>query len=469
MSRQSDVSVQPSGGPGRAHPTVSRRSFLAGVGAVGLAITAVGCGGQKEAPATPTKPVEPATLTLGLWTNPTVVEFIKKFNVEFERKYPGVTIQLQTAPTANGAWTTLYNSLVAGKTVDILADYPRVPAAWPPSYTGMEIGTWNGMITSGQLLNLSHQPFMKDYNLTLERYAMGYRNGIYGLMIGQFAHGAGVWYKRDLLNKYGLHIPGTFSEFIAQLKKFKGHGLTPVFSGAPNAFLWLGIEWQLLMQGHHPAEASTVALRRAEAFWKGEQSWTDSVYQETSAKYQQISQYFEPGATGVVQLTAPGLWATKEDDYPFFLDGSWDGPDIAKANPELKFGYFVIPATDTQQASRIPVSTDFTWEAPTWTKHKDLVLDYISLFSQKQNFKGWLGASSSVSLQPDVSMYQPWMSWLNANRGGFFPELFAPWVPPGAARGAALPDLSKMTPVGGMSVQQTLTQAADAYRSSVKH
>ncbi|MBO0882708.1 MAG: extracellular solute-binding protein, partial [Mycobacterium sp.] len=401
------------------------------------------------------------TLNIAMWTNPPAVDFVKKLDAEFEKQHPGVKVELKTAPTANNGWGTLFNSLLSAKSVDVLADYPRMPGAWPPPSTGIAAGSWNGMITSGQLTDLSKQPFMKNYDPALERAAMGYNGGVYGVLAAAYSHG--VWYKKDLLAKYHLQVPTTFNEYLNDLKTFKSHGITPIFVAGKDDLQ--GAEYsscvqQSLMKGQSPAQAADVGKQRAQAFWNGSQSWSDAIYQTCAQQYVQAMKYVEPAATGVSQLTAPGVWAAKADDFPFLEDGSWDGSTIAQANPKLKFGFFVPPGTNDAATNRNIISPDLTWEIPTWTKHKSLALDWLKLFSTQTNYQKWLQATGSVSIQPGQAAHGlPWMDWLNANQANAFASLQGPWIPTGAATDAAGPDLTKMVPFGHQAVKAALTSA----------
>ncbi|MER8085040.1 ABC transporter substrate-binding protein [Streptomyces sp. NPDC087532] len=411
------------------------------------------------------------TLTVAEWTNPGAVEFTKELNAKFEKAHPGVTVKLQTAPNANGAWQQLWNSMLQSKSLDVLAQFPPTQQGYAPGYTNLKPGGAAALITSGQLTDLKDQPFMKQYDPEVQAAAVGYKGGVYGVMAAEYVGAGAIWYKKDLLAKHGLSVPTTFQEFLDACDKLKKAGMTPIFVSAQSGMhggVWQGIANQMIMKGHQPSESVKVSADRATAFWKGTQSWTDPVYKEISQRHTEVMQYIEPNASGVSQQTAPGVWATKADDYPFLLDGSWDGLTIQQANPKLDLGFFALPGTDDPAANRVAFKPDLTWVVPTTAPHKDLAMQWLAMFSEPDNYKKWLEKTGSISTQPALqNTGLPWMDWLNGHMSDAFPQLTNPWIPAGAPIEAGGPDLYKMKPIGSDSIDSLLSASASAYRKSV--
>jgi raffinose/stachyose/melibiose transport system substrate-binding protein len=411
------------------------------------------------------------TLNVAEWTNPGAIQFTQWLDAKFEQAHPGVKVKLQQAPTSNGAWGTLWNSLLQSKSVDVLALQAPTQAGFAPSYTSLKAQGAAALIQAGQLVDLKNQPFMKNYDRTAQAAAAGHNGGIYGVMAAEYSAAGAMWYKKDLLAKYHMSVPTTFQEFLDDCATLKKAGITPIFVSGKDGMqggVWQGVENQVLMQGKKPAEAARVGSDRADAFWKGTQSWNDPVYHQTSDRYEQVMKYIEPNAAGVAQLTAPGVWAARTDDYPFLLDGSWDGAVIQQANPKLDTGFFTMPGTDDAAANRLTLKPDLTWVVPTSAKHRTLAMQWLSMFSEPENYQRWLKQTGSVSTQPALTNSLPWMDWQNSHMADAFAQLSTPWVPAGAALDAAGPDFYKMTPIGKDSVDTILNRSASVYRKSVK-
>jgi len=126
--------------------------------------------------------------------------------------------------------------------------------------------------------------------------------------------------------------------------------------------------------------------------------------------------YIEPSAAGVSAQTAPGEWAVQSDNYPFFVDGSYDGNTITQDNSALNFGFFAIPGTDTAGWNRPALAPDLSWAVPTFSKHQTLALEWLDLFTQQTNYAAWVKATGSLSTEPAVpTPTLSWTDWLAAN------------------------------------------------------
>ncbi|MFD4620987.1 ABC transporter substrate-binding protein [Streptomyces sp. NPDC058475] len=410
------------------------------------------------------------TLVVAQWTNAAAVEQTKKYNQAFEQAHPDVEIKMQTAPTANNAWPTLQNSLLASKRVDVLAQFAKSPSDFPPESTGIKVQGTATLIASNQFVDLSDQPFMKRFDPN--QHVMEYKGGTYGVMTSAYVNNTGLFYKKDLLDKYGLKVPTTFDEFIDVLKAFKSKGKSGIFVAGKDGYqniVWAGIVNQLLMEGKPAGEANSVYTKRAEQFYKGEQNWTDPLYKDASDRYQQIMKYIEPNASGVPAQTAPGVWASNKDDFPFFVDGSYDGNTIAQANPGLNFGFFAVPGTDDAAWNRPAIAPDLAWTVPVSSKQQKLALEYLDFITQKDNYAQWVKATGSLSTQPGVPTPNlKWTDWLSQNADKGYINASNPWTPADAAEVADGPQTQDNAPFGHKSWDKALSECANAYTASVK-
>jgi raffinose/stachyose/melibiose transport system substrate-binding protein len=412
------------------------------------------------------------TLVIAEWTNAAAVSYTQKIDSLFEKEHPGVTVNLETAPTAANGWPSLEDSLLAAKNVDLLAEFPATPSGFFPSYTKITPGNPAALVTSHQLLNLANEPFMKYYNKSDSAYSLGYNGGIYGVTAAEYVNNGGMWYKPALLAKYHMQVPTTFNQFMADAKVLKANGITPVYVSGKDGYqniLFAGIYNQLIMQDTPSSDATSVSMNRAKAFWNGTENWTNPVYETAAQEYEEVMQYIEPAAAGVSAATAPGEWAVNSNNYPFFIDGSYDGNTITQANPSLSLGFFAFPGTNNPSWNRVPTDADLTWTVPVWAKHQTLALEWLDLFSQPSNYAKWLQATGSLSTETSVpTPALPWTSWLSAHASNSYQALSSIWVPTGAADGASEPDTILMQPIGNVSAADELQSSASNYTKSVK-
>lgn len=413
------------------------------------------------------------TLTIAEWTNPAAVTYTQQIDAAFEKAHPGVTINLQDAPTAASAWPTLQASLLASKNVDVLAQFAQNPADYPPASVGTKPSGTAALIAGGQFVNLAKQSYMSRFDAATQQYDMGYNGGTYGVTVAEYVNNTGLFYKKSILDKYNLSIPTTFDQLINDFKVLKQNGVTPLYVAGKDGYqniVWAGIINQLLMQGKPASEAASVYLQRAEAFLNGSQTWDSPLYQEAAQRYEEVMSYIEPSAGGVSAQTAPGEWAVNANNYAFFVDGSYDGNTIATDNPSLNFGFFSLPGTDSATANRAALAPDLAWTVPTFSKHQALAQEWIDFFTQPSNYAGWLKATGSSSTEPTVATPAlPWTSWLSANAANGFINASQPWLPNGASSDAGGPVLTAMQPFGSQSTSAALSQSAAAYKSAVGH
>jgi raffinose/stachyose/melibiose transport system substrate-binding protein len=449
--------------------TIRPFRVLAATAAGALAATGLtACGGGSGSGSSST------TLVVAEWTNAAAVQETQAIDAAFEKSHPGVKVKLQTAPTTAGAWPALQSSLLASKNVDVLAQFAQAPADYPPDSTKIQNSGTAALVANNQFLDLSSQPFMKRFDLDTQKFAMGYKSGIYGVTTAEYVNNTGLFYKKDLLAKYGLSVPTTFDEFINDLKVLKSKNVSPVFVAGKDgyqAIIWFGIYNQLLMQDKPASAANSLWVERDQQFWQGQQNWNSPLYQEAAQRYEQIMSYIEPNAGGVPAATASGVWASNANDYPFFVDGSYDGNTIATANPSLNFGFFAVPGTDTASWNRPDLAPDLTWTVPTWAKHQQLALEYLDFFTQQTNYAAWVKATGSISTEPTVpTPTLKWTDWLTSHASQGFIGTTLPWLPPSVGSGnpAGGPTLTDTKPFGNDSMSSALDKSAKAYTAAVK-
>jgi raffinose/stachyose/melibiose transport system substrate-binding protein len=391
------------------------------------------------------------TLVIAEWTNPAAIAWTQKVDTLFEQQHPGVSIQLQQAPTANNAWPTLQNSVLAAKSVDLLAQFAQNPADYPPASTGMKPTGTAALIAAGQFVNLSKQSFMSRFDTSTQQYDMGYNGGIYGVTVAEYVNNTGLFYKKDLLAKYGMSVPTTFDQFINDLKTFKSHGLSPIYVAGKDGYqniIWAGIVNQLLMENKPASEAASVYLQRAQAFWNGTQNWDSPLYEDAVQRYEEVMSYIEPSASGVSADTASGEWSVQSTN----------------------FGFMAIPGTDNASWNRPALAPDLSWAIPTFSKHQQLAEEWINLFTSPSEYSQWLTATGSLSTEPAVSTPSlKWTDWLAANASNGYPNSTQPWIPSGAASNAGGPTLTAMQPFGSQGATAALSQSAAAYTKSIGH
>lgn len=411
------------------------------------------------------------TLTIAEWTNPPAIRTTKYIDRLFHKMYPNITVDLEQAPTENNAYTTLTDTLFSSKRIDILAEFPPEPEAWPPAFTASAKLKPSGiaaLISSGQITNLIREPFLKNYDLSEQRFGIGHNGGVYGIVAAEYGNAGSLWYKKGILAKYHMRIPTTYSQLLKDCRILKKNGVTPFFVAGQTdiqASVWDGIVDQLFMETQPSSKAGAVSAEIAKRFWYGTLKWNSPIFKTAARRYEALMQYVEPAADGVGETNAPGEWAARSNNYAFFVDGTYDGPLIKAANPTLKFGSFQLPGTNDPRANRLVLVPDLTWVVPSWAPQKQAALEWLKLFSETKIYKRWLSSTGSVSTEPGVATKKlSWTTWDTAHsKTAYSSPFFGVYAPAGAPTAAFGPNLTTMVPFGKTSVAQTLNSSAAAY------
>jgi raffinose/stachyose/melibiose transport system substrate-binding protein len=455
----------------RSKPTRTVRGAAA-VALTTCALAASGCTtGDKAGKQGPGS--DKGTMTITLWNNIPAVDAVKELSAGFEKKHPGVKVNVRYAPNPNNAYDTMVTGLLAANSVDIVGRFAQTPDQYPDKATGIQPTGEAARIAAGQEADVTDQPFMSRLDKSQQSFAAGYGNRIYGVLADQFVAYPCVFYKKSLFQKYGLAVPDTYSELLSTLKTFQGHGLTPLMVPGKDGyqdFIRAGIIDRALMKGKPSSAAAQVGNQRAQEFWSGKQTWNDPFYHSAYQQYVQVMKYSEKNAAGVASATAVGSWAANTGDYPMYLTGSWDGPVITKANPKLDFGFFCMPTSDSAAENRLILSPDLIWTVPKNAPHRKLAMEWLDYFTQPSNYQIWLqktGAYPTVNGTKPAT--QSWTDWLSAHGGGAFEHVIGPWIPNGAPADAAGPDELQMVPLGDQSVDAALRKAASDYARARGH
>ena len=144
------------------------------------------CGGAATpAPAAPAAPAAAdakVTLKVLVHQNPPMVEFMTAFNEKFQAKYPNITVDMSVV-NANDLSTVTQTRLTAND-VDVVdmfgfanASQPYMKNVTPPN--------WQTLIEAGLLLDLSDQPFIKNYDEATIKDAGSYNGKVYEINLGR--------------------------------------------------------------------------------------------------------------------------------------------------------------------------------------------------------------------------------------------------------------------------------------------
>ncbi|MNJ51261.1 Multiple sugar-binding protein precursor [compost metagenome] len=239
---------------------------------------------------------------------------------------------------------------------------------------------------------------MNNYNANDIEKAGTYNGKVYALPTGKVAM-SGMFYNKQIFEDNGLNVPTTWTEFIKVNEDLKAKGIVPI--GVAGKDVWplklpvFSLQAKILGGGDQQAWI--------EGVWKGTTAYNDAQAVEVLEKMKTLQDnYMIDGFMGIDYATAPSIFAAGK--VAMLADGSWDAPTIATANPDLKFGYFPVPATEDAELNKSFVGKyDVTWYAAEKGPNKEGAIKWLEFFSQPENYTTFVKAAGFIPTQDGIS------------------------------------------------------------------
>lgn len=160
---------------------------------------------------------------------------------------------------------------------------------------------------------------------------------------------AGVYYNKEMFEKYGLSVPTTVSELETACDTFVENGIVPF--ALANASKWTGsMYYQLLV-------ARYAGLDSFQAAATGEGSWEDECFTYAGEKIQEWVEkgYFPDGFNSMDEDNSVSEAMFVKEEAAMYLIGSWETPYFEIRSNEAgtdfytKVGWFNFPAVDGKE------------------------------------------------------------------------------------------------------------------------
>lgn len=331
------------------------------------------------------------------WKQENINKAIEEINAKFEAKYPEYKIEYTTTGP-DDEYKQAQRARLTANDVDILADLSGMrlsPQEWTP---GAKVPDWQQWIDSGLIADLTNEGFVKNYNANDIEKAGTYNGKVYAVPTGKVAM-SGLFYNKQIFEDNGLSVPTTWTEFIKLNEDLKAKGIVPI--GVAGKDVWplklpvFSLQAKILGGGDQQAWI--------EGVWKGTTAYNDAEAVEVLEKMKTIQDnYMIEGFMGIDYATAPSIFAAGK--VAMLADGSWDAPTIATANPELKFGYFPLPATEDAELNKSFVGKyDVTWYAAEKGPNKEGAIKWLEFFSEPENYTTFVKAAGFIPTQDGIS------------------------------------------------------------------
>jgi raffinose/stachyose/melibiose transport system substrate-binding protein len=413
------------------------------------------CAGAKtDAPAATQEsaPAEEVTLSVLVHQNPPMVEFMNTFNEKFEEKYPYITVDMSVV-NANDLSTVTQTRLTAND-VDVVDIFGFANAA--QSYMkNVTPPNWQTLIDAGLLMDISDQPFVKNYDTPTIQDAGTYNGKVYSINLGRVSY-SGIYYNKDLFAEYNVQVPTTWGELVSACETFAGADIPCMTAGGKDGWpIFVGAYG--LIGAIYPDQEALV-----EGLWTGSIKWNDATSLEMWEKMKVYTQNMvEEGASGIAGDAAPGRFASGA--VAMFPGGTWYASAIESAEPDFEWGFIPFPGSDSADDNKyIFGKYDQGWAIAANTPHKDASIKYLTEFSDPENYEAFVNAVGFIPTQPgttlDTQIGQEVAPYLANFRVGF--EQY--WVAPKGAGQYANPWASYFQPFGTFDDPKELADRVQA-------
>jgi raffinose/stachyose/melibiose transport system substrate-binding protein len=323
-----------------------------------------------------------------------MVEFMQAFNDKFEAAYPNVTVDMSIVEA--GDLATVSQTRLTANDVDVIDIFGFANAA-QPYMTDVDAPNWQQFIQAGLLMDLTGQPFVDNYDEATITDAGSWDGKVYSVNLGRVTY-SGMFVNNDLLAENGLETPTTWDELVAACETVTAAGANCMTVGGADGWpVFVGAYG--LLGSVFPDQAGLV-----EGLWTGDIKWNDEATMEywDKAKYY-AQEMLEPGVTGLSHDATPARYAA--GDVAFMPTGSWQASALEAAEPEFAWSYIPFPGSDDAANNQYLFGKyDQGWAIAANTPNEQAALDYLTMFSEPDNYNDFANAVGFIPTQPTASL-----------------------------------------------------------------
>lgn len=388
--------------------------------------------------AAPAASGEKVTLKVLVHQNPPMVKFMEEFNKKFSEKYPNITVDMAVV-NANDLSTVTQTRLTAND-VDVVDIFGFANAA-QPYMKNVDPPNWQTLIEAGYLLDLSDQPFIKNYDDATIKDAGSYNGKVYSVNLGRVSY-SGIYYNKDMFTANNVKVPTTWPELVAACETFTKASIPCMTAGGKDGWpIFVGAYG--LTGALYPDQAALV-----EGLWTGTVKWNDAKALEMWGKMKiYTQQMMESGASGIAGDAAPGRFASGA--VAMFPGGTWYASAIESAQPAFQWGYIPFPGSDNPEDNKYLFGKyDQGWAIAAKSPNQDAAIKYLTEFSDKANYQAFANAVGFIPTQAGATLDTQIGKEVAPYLANFRVGLEQYWVAPKGAGQYANPWASYFKPFG---------------------
>lgn len=309
-------------------------------------------------------------------------EVLEQIISGFEKENPGVKINYEGLANADGYLDVLYKRIDSGEADDLFMLNPfAFTVVNEKGYLGERI------------YDLKGQPFLNEYNDSILSL-LNVNGMIPAVPMGTSA--TGLLSNVGLLERYGLQVPETYSEFVHCCEVLADNDVAPIMTGFREGGF---------TAGHIYAVARSLA----------DVNLDDVDYEALERKERSLGEMFRPGLAMVDEFNQKGYFkiidaGEKEEkeafasgEVAFTVVGNWQLERTNLMNPDFQYRFTALPLSDLGGVAVIRSSTPICVNAQ--GEHLELALKFLEYVSDRKNVEAF--AESQTALSPLKDSGQP--------------------------------------------------------------
>lgn len=345
----------------------TRRAVVsaAAVFAIGLPLAACSAGGSSD-----------GTVELEIFQSKTeAIATVDALIDDFEKEHPDIKV---TQTSVQDAVTVLKSRLAKGDVPDVIS--LNVSAYYDMAQSDVLVDL-KGTDALAAVDDVNALDYLKEAGQTDQDLAVPWATN------AQL-----VLYNEETFNEYGVTPPSTWDEFLEAAETIKQAG------GEPFVFGWKGTWPAMALANSVVASvkpADLLADLQSGSTFEEQPEW-----KEATERMLDLKDYAQADAWGADYDTA--LASFSNGDAAMYVDGTWALPQIAKANPDLKVGAFVMPSPDGDFDTKVPAGPDSFLSISKDSEHVEAAQEFVDFLLSADAQKKFADEQALFSVRSDV-------------------------------------------------------------------
>ncbi len=204
----------------------------------------------------------------------------------------------------------------------------------------------------------------------------------------------GIFYNKDIFDKYGLTEPATWGELLDICKKLKSNGVTPFMVPGKSA-------WALAMQ-HAMVGVSFPGEEWIGKVIRGETNFMDPKFIELNRMLNDLKVYYQKDFMANDTTDMSAGFAMGQAAMVFY--GIWGGTRWKELNPDFHYGYFPVPPKTAKEKPHVYVYMDGSYGLNKASKNKEAAIEILKFTATPEYGKIFSETTGEMTALKDAEL-----------------------------------------------------------------